>query len=281
MSIAIRKLTEHIGAEVQGVDIASPIGDKTSKRLGAALVEHGVLVFRDQEITDDQHVAFTERFGRLEKTMKHDPIGDNVPIGVISNLDEHGDIIPPEDPRMQYTVGNTLWHSDGAFRPVPLRASFLAAKVVPPDGGGTEFASLCAAYAALSEEKKASLEGLVAEHSLAYSRGQTAPELMSEDFLRETPPTEQPVVRTIPETEQKALFVGSYAMSVNGWELEKGRALLGELLEWSTQPRFVYRHAWRANDLVAYDNRCCLHRGQSWDRARHKRLLHRTTLAGP
>lgn len=280
MTITIRKLEKQIGAEVEGVDITTSINDETFAQLCAALYEYGVLVFHDQAITDEQHVAFSEGFGRLEMTMRNDPIGDGGPIGIISNVDEHGAIIPPEDPRILYTLGNTLWHSDGAFKRIPLRGSLLAAKVVPPDGGETEFASLCAAYAALPDDKKADLEGLVVEHSLAHSRAQIAPNLMSEAFLKETPPVNQALVRTIPETGKKALFVGSYATHVVGWPRAKGQALLSELLEWSTQPQFVYRHEWRVNDLVVYDNRCCLHRGRSWDRRNYRRILHRTTLAG-
>ena len=278
--VAIRSLTQHIGAEVEGVDITGPVGVDTFAQLREALYTHAVLVFHDQHITAQQQVAFSEGFGPLEMTMVSDPIGDGGPVGVISNVDERGEIIPPEDPRTLYTKGNTLWHSDGSFKRNPLRASILAAKVVPPEGGETEFASLCASYDALSAAKKTELEGLVAAHSLANSRAQIAPNLMSEAFLQETPPVQQALVRSIPETGKKALLVGSYAFRIIDWPPEQGRALLKELLDWVTQPRYVYRHSWRANDLIVYDNRCCLHRGRSWDRGAYPRILHRTTLAG-
>ena len=280
MTLTIRKLEEHIGAEVQGVDISSPIDAETFDKLRGALCEYAVLVFHDQDITDEQHVAFSEGFGPLEMTMANDPIGDGGPIGVISNLDENGEIIPPEDPRTLYTVANTLWHSDGSFKRVPLRGSLLSAKVVPPEGGETEFASLTAAYAALPEQKKVEIERLIVEHSIAHSRAQIAPNLMDEAFQKDTPPANQRLVRTIPETGKKALLVGSYTTRVHGLPIEKGKTLLKELLEWSTQSQFVYRHTWRVNDLVVYDNRCCLHRGRSWNRGKYKRVLHRTTLAG-
>lgn len=280
MTLKIRKLEEHIGAEVQGVDITSPIDAETFEQLRGALCEYGVLVFHDQEITNEQHVTFSKGFGTLEMTMPNDPIGDGGPIGIISNLDENGDIIPPEDSRTLYTVANTLWHSDGSFKRVPLRGSLLYAKIVPPKGGETEFASLTAAYAALPEQQKIDIENLIAEHSIAHSRAQIAPNLMSDAFQKDTPPVNQRLVRVIPETGKKALLVGSYTTHVHGLPAEEGKALLKELLEWSTQPQFVYRHTWRAHDLVVYDNRCCLHRGRSWDRGKYKRVLHRTTLAG-
>ena len=280
MTLTIRKLEEHIGAEVQGVDITSPIDAETFDKLRGALCEYAVLVFHEQDITDEQHVVFSEGFGSLEMTMANDPIGDGGPIGVISNLDENGDIIPPEDSRTLYTVANTLWHSDGSFKRVPLRGSLLSAKVIPPEGGETEFASLTAAYAALPEQKKVEIERLIVEHSIAHSRAQIAPNLMDEAFQKDTPPANQRLVRTIPETGKKALLVGSYTTRVHELPIEKGKTLLKELLEWSTQPQFVYRHTWRVNDLVVYDNRCCLHRGRSWNRGKYKRVLHRTTLAG-
>ncbi len=280
MALKIRKLEEHIGAEVQGVDITSPIDAKTFDQLRGALCEYAVLVFHNQDITDKQHVAFSEGFGPLEMTMANDPIGDGGPIGVISNLDENGEIIPPEDSRTLYTVANTLWHSDGSFKRVPLRGSLLHAKIVPPEGGETEFASLTAAYAALPDQKKVDIEDLIAEHSIAHSRAQIAPNLMEEAFQKDTPPVNQRLVRTIPETGKKALLVGSYTTRVHGMPIDEGKTLLKQLLEWSTQPQFVCRHEWRVNDLVVYDNRCCLHRGRAWDRGKYKRVLHRTTLAG-
>ena len=280
MSMRIEKLTEYIGAEVEGVDITLPLDEESLAQLRQAFCTYGVLVFHDQVVTDEQHTAFSEGFGPLEMTIASDPIGDGGPVGVLTNVDEAGELILPDDERMLYQRGNGLWHSDGSFRRVPLRGSLLAAKAVPPAGGETEFASLCAAYAALPQEKKDEVEGLVVEHSLAHSRAQIAPDLMSDEFLRDTPPAEHPLVRTVVETGEKALLVGSYTTRIIGWPLEEGKALLQELLEWAAQPQFVYRHQWRLHDLVMWDNRCCLHRGRPWDGHQYKRIMHRTTLAG-
>ena len=192
MPLAIDKLTEHIGAEVQGVELAATIDAATFAQLRSAFYQHAVLVFRDQKITAAQQVAFSAGFGPLEMTIPSDPIGDGGPVGILSNVDEKGQIFPPDDPRMLYYKGNSLWHSDGSFKQVPLRGSLLAAKVVPPTGGETEYASLRAAYNTLPEKKKAALEGLLAEHSLAHSRQQISPNLVSEAFLKDTPPVENP-----------------------------------------------------------------------------------------
>ena len=103
---------------------------------------------------------------------------------------------------------------------------------------------------------------------------------MDQTFEDEVPPVPQVMVRTIPETGEKTLFVGSHAEHVIGWPPEKGNTLLKELLEWTTQPQFVYRHNWKPKDLVMWDNRCCLHRGRPWDGMKHRRVMRRTTLAG-
>ena len=276
----IRKLTEHIGAEVGGIDLRGPLTVETYRQLRLALSEYAVLVFRGQEITDEHHIQFSAGLGPLEMTIPSDPIGHGGPLGVISNVDEQGEIIAPDDARSLYTKGNMLWHSDGSFKPIPLRASLLAAKVIPPTGGNTEFASLVASYEALTATKKQQLEGLVAEHSLAHSRAQIGPGLMTDSFLSDTPPVPQPMVRPIPEIGKPALLVGSYTTRIVDYPLQEGRDLLAELLTWATQPEFVYSHQWQVHDLLVYDNRCCLHRGRDWDRGTYKRILHRTTLAG-
>lgn len=279
MSVTIKKLEEHIGAEVEGVDASSNVDEDTFQQLREAFSKYSVLVFHDQDITDQQQVAFSKGFGRIEMSLPNDPLGDGA-IFRISNIDENGQILSPEDPRALYTAGNLLWHSDGSFRHVPLRASFLSAKTVSPSGGETEYASLRAAYVNLSEEKKLLLNDLIAEHSMAHSRAQIAPNLLSKSFQDEVPPAMQRVVRSIPETGEKVLFVGSYASHIIGWPREKGSTLLKELLDWATQPEFVYQHRWRVNDLVMWDNRYCLHRGRPWDNGIYKRIMHRTTLAG-
>ncbi len=278
--MTILPLGEHIGAEVRGIDVASPHGEETFAQLRRALYGHSVLVFHDQDISDEQQVAFTRGFGRLQTTLASDPYGGGGFINRIANVDEEGRLIRPRDKRSLYQAGNMLWHSDGSFKAVPLRASMLSARVVPPRGGETEYASLRAAYAALPQPRKDQLDGLVAEHSMAHSRAQIAPGLLTEAFRKETPPVRHVLVRTVPETGEKALYVGSYASHIIGWEREKGRALLEALLEWATQPKFVYRHQWETNDLVMWDNRTCLHRGRPWDNAVYKRIMHRTTLAG-
>ena len=280
MALKIEKLGEQLAAEVSGIDLASPVPDDAFAELKHAFYRHTVLVFHDQDIDEDQHIAFSKRFGPLEPTMVNDPSGGGGWVNHFSNIDEDGNIIPPDDTRMLYNKGNSLWHSDSSYKEVPSRGGLLYAVEVPPKGGGTEYASMKAAYAALPEEKKKDLEGLVAEHSLLHSRNKIAPGLMDQKFREEVPPVRQKLVREIPETGEKTLLVGSHASHIIGWPVERGRALLEELVEWVTQPRFVYKHAWKPRDLVMWDNRCALHRGRPWDAANHRRIMRRTTLLG-
>ena len=222
---AWRKVSLSIGnAKIQGLDLALPIDNETFRQVEDAFYSYSVLVFRDQNINDDQHISFSRRFGPLEMSMVNDPSGGGGPINRLSDVDDKGDIIPADDRRMVYYSGNMLWHSDSSYKKVPARASLL--------------------------------------------------------FAIEVPPIPQILVRTIPETGEKTLFVGVHASHIIGWPVEKGRALLEELLSWTTQRKFVYRHQWRPKDLVMWDNRCCLHRGRPWNGAEYPRVMRRTTIAG-
>ncbi|MCI0528022.1 MAG: TauD/TfdA family dioxygenase [Nitrospira sp.] len=280
MTLTINQLGDYLGAEVLGVDVKTPINEETFGQIVDAFNQYSILVFRDQDINDEQQIAFSKRFGPLESTMKNDFTGGGGLINNLSNVDQKNELIPSEDKRIAHLSANMLWHSDSSFKKIPAKASILSGREVPSEGGETEYASTRAAYAALPDEKRAMLEGLIAVHSIAYSRSLIASDLMTEEYKAEVPPVQQILVRTIPETGEKALFIGSHASHIVGWPTEKGRALLKELLEWTTQPQFVYQHKWRPKDLVMWDNRRCLHRGRPWDPTKYRRVMHRTTVAG-
>ncbi|HTZ34849.1 MAG TPA: TauD/TfdA family dioxygenase, partial [Stellaceae bacterium] len=208
--------------------------------------------------------------------------GKGTPFARQSNLDiETGAVIPAEDRRMIYQRGNYLWHSDSSFKPVPSLCSLLSARVVPPVGGNTEFATMTAAYDALPDDIKRKLEGLVAEHSLVYSRGTVTPTgALTGEMKAELPGAWQAMVRENPVTGRKAIYAGAHASHVIGWPREEGRAFIGWLNEFATQPQFCYSHAWRERDLVIWDNRAVLHRATAYDAQSHKRLMQRTTVNG-
>ena len=280
MAITIRQLHPLFGAEIGGVDTGRPMDDATFAAIRAALDAYSVLVLHGQSLDDERQIAFSERFGPLEMAGKANPA-----VGTYfarqSNLDmQTGAVIPAEDRRMIYQKGNYLWHSDSSFKPVPSLCSLLSARSVPPEGGNTEFATMRAAYDALPDELKHKLEGLVAEHSLVFSRGTVSTGALTPEMKAELPGAWQTMVRVNPVNGRKAIYAGAHASHVIGWPREEGRAFIQWLNEFATQPRFCFSHAWRQGDLVIWDNRAVLHRATAYDTVRHKRLMQRTTVRG-
>lgn len=281
MGIAIKQLHPLFCAEIGGVDTGQPIDDATFAEIRAALDEYSVLIFHDQSLDDDKQIAFSRRFGPLEIAGKPNP-GLGTPFARQSNLDiETGAVIPPEDRRMIYQKGNYLWHTDSSFRAVPSLCSLLSARIVPPQGGNTEFATMRGAYDALPDDAKQKLERLVAEHSLVYSRGTVTPHgALTDDMKAGLPGAWQVMVRENPVNGRRNIYAGAHASHVIGWPREEGRAFIAWLNQFATQPQFCYSHNWRAGDLVIWDNRCVLHRATAYDAERHKRLMQRTTVGG-
>jgi alpha-ketoglutarate-dependent 2,4-dichlorophenoxyacetate dioxygenase len=178
--------------------------------------------------------------------------------------------------RRMYGLGNRLWHTDASFQDPAGRYSMLSAKVVPPVAADTEFADMRAAYDALDSETKARLEGLRVHHSIAHSRQTLGFEFSQEeqDVLKGAV---HPLVRTIPRSTRRSLYVASHASRIIDWPVPEGRLLLRDLIEHATQPQFVYRHAWRVGDLVIWDNRATMHRARPFDDTKYRRELRRVT----
>jgi alpha-ketoglutarate-dependent 2,4-dichlorophenoxyacetate dioxygenase len=280
MSVAVSRLATGFAARIDGVDIRQPIDEVTWAEIRGAFDEHSVLVFRGQPLDDEAQIAFSRRFGALEVTRSMNPAA-GTPFARQSNLDiETGDVIPAEDRRMIYQLANMLWHSDSSFKAVPSLCSLLSARIIPPEGGATEFASARCAYPSLPEPLKQRVEGLVAVHDFAWSRDQVRPGFFTDRERAEYPPVRHPLVRANPVNGRKSLFLGAHASHVEGWPLQEGRALIETLLAHVTQPQFCYRHEWTEGDLVIWDNRCVLHRATPYDTTRYRRLMQRTTVSG-
>jgi alpha-ketoglutarate-dependent 2,4-dichlorophenoxyacetate dioxygenase len=280
MSMTATRLTPHFAARIDGVDITRPLDDRGWAEIRAALDEHSVLVFRGPPLDDEAQIAFSRRFGALEVTRSMNPAA-GTPFARQSNLDiKTGEAIPAGDRRMIYQLANMLWHSDSSFKPVPSLCSLLSARIVPPEGGATEFASARAAYPSLPDGLKRRAETAVVVHDFAWSRDQVRPGFFTDKERAEYPPVRHPLVRTNPVNGGKALFLGAHASHVEGLSLEEGRALLRTLLDHVTQPQFRYRHEWTEGELVIWDNRCVLHRATPFDTTRFKRLMQRTTVSG-
>lgn len=280
MSLVVTPLTPACGAEITGIGIDA-LSEADFVALERAFEDHSVLVIRGQTgIDDETQMAFSRRFGPLEPVISSNPEGGGTDVAVFSNVAPDGSLIPPADKRMVFNAGNQMWHSDSSYKPVPAKASILSGRVVPPEGGETEFASGRAAWEALPEAERAEYEPLIAVHDFLYSRGLVDKTLLGEKDRRELPAVRQKLVRTNPVNGRKALFVGAHASHVEGRAVEDGRALLRRLTEFVTRPEFVYTHRWRPGDLVMWDNRAVLHRGKGWDATRHRRVMHRTTICG-
>src|SRR5215472_14507599 len=280
MAITTTRLTPHFAAQIDGVAITRPVDDATWPDIRAAFEEHSVLLFRGQPLTDEQQIAFSQRFGRLEVTRSMNPAA-GTPFARQSNLDiKTGEVIPADDRRMIYQLANMLWHSDSSFKPVPSLCSLLSARIVPPEGGATEFASARCAYPSLPEALKRRARDAIVVHDFSWSRDQIRPGFFTDKERAEYPPVRHPLVRRNPVNGRESLFLGAHASHVEGLPVAEGRAFLKELLEHVTQPQFCYRHEWQEGDLIIWDNRCVMNRATPFDTTRYKRLMQRTTVSG-
>jgi alpha-ketoglutarate-dependent 2,4-dichlorophenoxyacetate dioxygenase len=276
-----RPLHPLFGVEIEGVDV---------RRLDGAVFAdvvrlfegHSVLLFRGQTLTDDDQIAFSERFGPLEATIRTvvSEARYRPEISNLANVDADDELIPAGDRRNLFNAGNQMWHTDSSFKRVPAHASLLSAREVPPEGGETEFASTRVAYERLPTATRERIDGRTAIHSFVYSRGLIGDGLLPPDHAAQVPPVPQALVRANPVHGRKAFFVGSHACEILGVPTDEARALLRDLLAFATQRDSVYTHRWRVGDLVMWDNRCILHRGRPWNENLHRRVMHRTTVAG-
>jgi alpha-ketoglutarate-dependent 2,4-dichlorophenoxyacetate dioxygenase len=281
MTLKTRPLHPLFGVEVIGVDVRR-VADDVFADLVAAFNEHSVLLFRNQRVDDAEQVAFSRRFGPLEATIRtvvsHE--GYLPEISNLANVDGDGQMIPASDKRVRFNTGNQMWHTDSSFKRVPALASLLSGREVPLEGGETEFASMRIAYDRLPDATRRFLEGRVAIHSFEYSRGLVGEGLLSPEHAAQVPPVPQALVRANPVNGRKAFFVASHACEIVGMPTDAARTLLRELLDGATTPDLVYTHRWQPSDIAMWDNRCVLHRGRPWDVSRHRRVMHRTTVAG-
>ena len=176
----------------------------------------------------------------------------------LSNVDEDGKLMDWSDRRMLYQSGNQLWHTDSSFKPVPAHSSALSARVVPSEGGETEFVSMRVAYAALPEDLRRQVDGRIVVHSFGFSRSLIDPGIGTE-VGRDYPPVRHALVRANPRNDRKNIYIGSHAWRIEGLGIDESRILIAKLLEVTVRPEHVYRHHWRVGDLVMWDNRCLVH----------------------
>ncbi|WP_454624589.1 TauD/TfdA dioxygenase family protein [Bradyrhizobium cenepequi] len=284
MAIAIRQLHPHFVGEVTGLDLRKPLTRQEAIEVEAAMDKYAVLVFHDQDISDEQQLAFALNFGERENARggtvtKKEDYRLSSGLNDVSNLGKDGKPLSKDHRTHLFNLGNCLWHSDSSFRPIPAKFSLLSARVVNPKGGNTEFADMRAAYDALDEETKAEIGDLICEHSLMYSRGSLGFLDYTDEEKEMFKPVLQRLVRTHPVHRRKSLYLSSHAGAVRGMSMPEGRLLLRDLTEHATQPEFVYVHKWKVHDLVMWDNRQTMHRVRRYDQSQ-PRDMRRATVAG-
>ena len=266
------------------MDLHRPLSPETVTAIESGMDQYAVLVFRDQEISDKDQLEFSQNFGPVESSIggnitKLDQRRLAVEFADVSNLDQNQNIYARDDRRRLFNLGNRLWHSDSSFRVVPAKYSLLSSRSIPVNGPNTEYADMRAAYDALDVKTKTEVEGLICEHSLMYSRGLLGFTDFTEEERQTFAPVRQLLVRTHPVTMRKSLFLASHAGTIVGWPMAEARIFLRDLIEYATQPQFVYVHQWQLHDLVMWDNRQTMHRVRRFNETEDIRDVRRTTIS--
>jgi taurine dioxygenase len=268
--LEIRPLSGCTGAEIGGVDLSVPLSGGTIEEVRGVLAQYGVVVFRDQTLTPEQHIAAARHFGEININR------------FFAHADGHPEIaLVSKEPDQTANIGGG-WHTDHSYDERPALGSMLYALEVPPSGGDTMFASMYAAYDALSDGLKRTLAGLRAVHSSRHVFGKERPDMKGRVGNPElaTQDAIHPVVITHPESGRRALYVNpGFTLGFDGWSVEESRPLLAYLYEHAARPEFTCRLQWRNGSLALWDNRSTWHYALN-DYQGERRLMHRITIEG-
>ena len=274
----INKLKKFIGVEINDLDITKILDIGIINEISELLSEFSVVVIRDQNITNDQHIKFSECFGNLEQT-KVGTDGSGSKLIILRNFDEDGNIVPPTDRQRLNNLANKEWHSDSSFKKIPSKLSILSAKIIPSKGGDTEFLSMRAAYNSLPENLKLNIEDKVCWHDYSHGRLKIDPNLVTSEEKKALPPVKQKLVLNN-KKYGKSLYLGAHCSKIDGMTENESQNLLKEIYEFVDNKSFVYSHIWKPYDLIMWDNRSVLHRATPIKGKIEKRLMVRTTIAG-
>ena len=273
--IEVKPVTPFLGAEIHGVDVSRRIPDDVFAEIERAFLEFGVIFFRDQQLTPEQHIAFAQRFGRIDI---------NRFFKAVEGYPQIAEVRKEADQKSNIGGG---WHTDHSYDQIPAKGSVLYARELPDVGGDTLFSSMYAAYEALSPGLRTTLEGLKALHSSRHAFGHSAKRLVESDLRGRignpelaTQDAIHPVVVTHPETGRKALYVNAgFTLRIDGWSDQESAALLNYLYSHAVRPEFTARFRWRPGSLAIWDNRSTWHLALN-DYSGQRRLLHRITIEG-
>jgi taurine dioxygenase len=277
LPFATRPLSPNLGVEILGVELANGVSDELFKALYQTFLRYQVLLFPQQELPPGDQVRFARQFGEVQIHVMNQYHADGYPeLYRLSNLDENG------KPNGRHPDKGTMaWHTDGSWSRVTGQATIIYAEVVPETGGETHFCDMYGAYERLSPAWKARIANLRAVHNLDFSRTRRHGEdPLSDEQRREKPPVDQPIVRTHPETGRKCIYLGDHAEYVVGMPYDEGRALIEELNVLAVHRDLTYEHRWKPGQLIAWDNRCVMHRATPYDPATQGRVVRRCTVLG-
>ncbi len=279
--LTVRRLGAALGAEVRGIDMRAPLDDTTRAELLAAWMEHLVLVFPGQQISDTEHVNFTRYLGEPE--IFHQSIIKSKfvrEIFRVSNVDEEGVLMSPDSPTSRQLSLAQFWHTDSSYLPTPCVGALLHGVEVSRSGGETQFTNLYAVYANLPAALKARIEGRRARHNFEHMHTLQTLKPMTDAERAKVPPVWHPMVRVHPVTGRKSVYISPiYNDEVEGLSRAQSLELIAELATFAGSERFVYSHRWETDDVVMWDNRCTLHQVTAFDPA-ERRVMHRTTIVG-
>ncbi|MFA7666628.1 MAG: TauD/TfdA family dioxygenase [Burkholderiaceae bacterium] len=281
-----KPLCPALGAEVTGFDLSKPLDAETIAQIRAALNQYQVLCFRDQDLSEAVQIEMSKQLGPLEVFPEEDKTKAAPTIYNVANVAATGEHLSETDHRVVFQKVNARWHTDSSYRYIPSYASLLYGIEVLPDdaeGGRTGFSNMLLAYEALTDEMKALIEPLHMVHYYEFGR-RLYPSLppVTPHEKQAIPPVSHPLVRIHPDrNNQRSLFMTANAGNeISGMSLEDGQALHQKLVEHVSRPEFCYFHKWHKGDLVVWDNRVTLHRAESYDMSKYRRVFRRTTLAG-
>ena len=266
------------GVEVRGITLVDVATSASAyETLRAAFEEHSVLLFRDQQVTDDVQAAFSRAFGPLER-VKSGSEGAGTFYSRLHNIASDGTVVPETHRQALTARANQLWHTDSSFKKTPALASVLSARIVPRQDGETELTSTRQAWTRMSPSMRSKLRDAVVTHAYAYSRDQIDPELMTTAERSALPPVRWRITWRNPVNGRPALYLASHAYAVDGLAAAAARTLLNTLIADATRPEFIYRHCWRPGDVLMWDNRATMHRGRTWPPDQARSMV-RTTIS--
>ena len=283
MDLPIYPLAGEFAAEIGDVDLRNEPAPEILEAIRSAFARYAVLVFPQQLLDSQQHLAFASHFGPLERTvdvaMKRSQFRVDEKLADVANIDATGAVWKADSRRRAFERGNRLWHTDSSFNSPSGYMSMLYARSIAPVGGNTEFTDLRAAWDTLPPPLQSRVRGLQAEHSILNSRRRIGIQEFTAEEAEAFAPVLRPLVRKLPESGRTSLYLAAHIGRIEGVSEREGRELLEVITAHATLPQFRYAHRWRVGDLVMWDNRCTMHRGMPFDDLRWPRDFQRATTS--